>query len=1307
MKVKKLLTAFLLLFATAGLITTTSCKDNTDTHQEETEKYTVTFDSAGGSAVTSQSVLKNNKITKPTDPTKDGYVFGGWYKEADCKNSWNFNTDTVTGAVTLYAKWTEEVKTKKFTVTFDSDGGSTVASLSIEKNGKVTKPTDPTKEGYTFDGWFNGSTEYNFNDPVTEPLTLKAHWTKIEVAFTATLKYDNGADDGKLTAAKTEDKWFFTKPTDPVKDDHTFDAWYTEAGDLFDFTKPVTANVVLVAHYTPVEHGPKATLVYNNGEADGELLAVKVGEAWFFEKPTDPHKDYFTFAGWYTDVELKTPFNFDNEVDSDMPLYAKWNTAYDTITTTWDFVKGATAIKENPSGNVTLTADTLFQGKFLLGANARFEIGSKNAINTQKKTLEVTLSGTGTSNAMTFNGKWSSSNDGYFKFINKKTGEVVYDSGTLKNNAEFSTSITNLPAGTYAIESNGSVRFYAFSITEELPQSPVSDITLNTSALATNVLLGRPFDKTGLTVSLSYENGREDLLDLDKVSIIVPTDFTTTAGVKTITVEYQADSTHKYTKTFNINVCETEEIVLYDYVMDSKRLAKPLQVIYERNAEKLDTSNLVVKARCLAPGSTTEYIEFILDAKEYTISNVDFNTLGSKTVTVTYAEEFTKSYDIEVVNYSTIQDRPMTVSVDPTLEVVSFSFEQEYNFHTINQALQFIRLLEPYDTCVKTIVLKEGAVYNEKVVIDIPNVILTTNTERTYTGDWSYDNEEVQNVWAGYATIEYDSFNGLLDPSETITHSTNGSATVTITPEAVNFKASKVNFKHSCNTSELYQEILKKTNGTQGVALLVQGDRASFTDCTFTGYQDTLYAQVGRQYYKNCLIEGHTDYIFGYNATALFDECIIRQIGAGKTAAENSNYNNGGYIVSTKGFSKNDETDGIEYGYVFTNSQFIADDKTADGSVSIARSWDSNMRIMVMNSYLDKHISKEAFGEVTAGGSKNMNDRYGEMNSNTLKPAFLLEYNNTGAGAISENLTNTCTYADSSTASKYLDVNVIFTPFNRNLTYDLPWNPTKEADAYILFKDQNGDNVGIIGGDRTPNKSIAWVGGVVTEKALNSVKAYLEAIMNGPKTILGFYQDQACTTPVDYKNMILTEGVGVEHCQNIIYAKIVDGIVKQTETFNANTTNYTASTGTDGKPAGTSLRDNQYTGTSFTVVAGGSGDTKAATLGMTATANDDSGLTFNTAFVPGGSGRTYTITATQKITIKIYYTVSNGDICTATSAFTKVGELTYDGTIVTSVGNKSNNVAYCCELELNAGQSFVLGTDSSDRLILFGIVAEY
>jgi uncharacterized protein (TIGR02145 family)/uncharacterized repeat protein (TIGR02543 family) len=67
--------------------------------------YKVAFNSQGGSVVDTQSIEHGGKVTEPIAPIRTGYTFGGWYKEVACTNVWAFAADTVTSAITLYAKW--------------------------------------------------------------------------------------------------------------------------------------------------------------------------------------------------------------------------------------------------------------------------------------------------------------------------------------------------------------------------------------------------------------------------------------------------------------------------------------------------------------------------------------------------------------------------------------------------------------------------------------------------------------------------------------------------------------------------------------------------------------------------------------------------------------------------------------------------------------------------------------------------------------------------------------------------------------------------------------------------------------------------------------------------------------------------------------------------------------------------------------------------------------------------------------------------------------------------------------------------
>lgn len=129
----------------------------------------------GSAAPQTETVTADTLLTAPTKPSREGYVFDGWYKESATTNKWDFTTDKVTRNITLYAKWLDSV-----TVTFNSNGGSTVSAKTVAKGGKVTQPDDPVKSNKLFDGWYKDSgltTKWNFNsDTVSSNTTLYAKW---------------------------------------------------------------------------------------------------------------------------------------------------------------------------------------------------------------------------------------------------------------------------------------------------------------------------------------------------------------------------------------------------------------------------------------------------------------------------------------------------------------------------------------------------------------------------------------------------------------------------------------------------------------------------------------------------------------------------------------------------------------------------------------------------------------------------------------------------------------------------------------------------------------------------------------------------------------------------------------------------------------------------------------------------------------------------------------------------------------------------------------------------------------------------
>lgn len=143
---------------------------------KQTEIYTVTFDSVGGSEVALQKITEGNKAEKPEVPTQAGYDFIDWYTTPTYETAWNFDT-VVTEDMTLYAKWSKQ--TEVYTVTFDSVGGSDVETQSVKAGEKALEPVAPVRSGYEFEGWFvtpSYDLAWNFQQTVNEDLTLYARW---------------------------------------------------------------------------------------------------------------------------------------------------------------------------------------------------------------------------------------------------------------------------------------------------------------------------------------------------------------------------------------------------------------------------------------------------------------------------------------------------------------------------------------------------------------------------------------------------------------------------------------------------------------------------------------------------------------------------------------------------------------------------------------------------------------------------------------------------------------------------------------------------------------------------------------------------------------------------------------------------------------------------------------------------------------------------------------------------------------------------------------------------------------------------
>lgn len=281
--------------------------------------YTVTFDSGDGTVVPPQTVKDKDTAIEPTAPTKTGYEFKGWLLDG---KPYDFTTP-VTSDVTLQALW-EKTKTESYTVAFDSADGTDVASQTVEQGKTATKPDDPTREGYTFLGWYTGDDAYDWNTPVTGNLVLTAHWQENEVpqpkTYTVTFDYQNGNPSNTVTVTEGDT---VPMPDTPIRDGYDFQGWVGIDGSDFDFGQPITADTLVSAKWKKHED-PKPIMHTVTFDSNGgtSIDPQTVQDGLTVRQPADPVKEDYIFDGWYLD---NSQYDFNQPVTGDITLTAVYH----------------------------------------------------------------------------------------------------------------------------------------------------------------------------------------------------------------------------------------------------------------------------------------------------------------------------------------------------------------------------------------------------------------------------------------------------------------------------------------------------------------------------------------------------------------------------------------------------------------------------------------------------------------------------------------------------------------------------------------------------------------------------------------------------------------------------------------------------------------------------------------------------------------------------------------------------------------------------------------------------------------------
>lgn len=306
-------------------------------------KLTVNFDAKGGAAVAPKSVDFGSVVNPLPTTSLTGHAFAGWFLNDTTPFT---NAIVIRNNTNVYAKWTPN----KYTVTYNPDGGNlngAPASVEVLYNQSVTSTPVPTKTGYEFKGWLAAdNSAFTVATKVLDNMTVKANW-KIN-QFTVNFNENGGKlADGASPSVIVDYNTTVSQQT-VSRVGYTFDGWYL-GDNLYNFSTPVTGNLNLVAHWTPVP----VTVTFDSaeGSAVSPLVSTYGSQIGTLTVPT---RTGYTFAGWYLGDAI-APIANDYVLTEDITLTAKWNII--TYTVSFDAKGGSTVASiDVDHGNTIATA---------------------------------------------------------------------------------------------------------------------------------------------------------------------------------------------------------------------------------------------------------------------------------------------------------------------------------------------------------------------------------------------------------------------------------------------------------------------------------------------------------------------------------------------------------------------------------------------------------------------------------------------------------------------------------------------------------------------------------------------------------------------------------------------------------------------------------------------------------------------------------------------------------------------------------------------------------------------------------------